>query len=166
MAGRQSRIAGIIGVGILAAAVAVAGQTENGEWRSYGGDIANTRYAPLDQITAENFNDLEVAWRLRTANFGPEPEYNFQATPLMVGGVIYTTAGLRRAAIAADAGTGELLWMHRLDEGERAEVAPRRRSGRGLAYRDDGGDGQVFYVTPGYRLIGLNAKTGERQPGG
>ncbi|MCY4025563.1 MAG: PQQ-binding-like beta-propeller repeat protein, partial [Acidobacteria bacterium] len=162
MAGRESRIAGIVVLGILAAAVAAAGQTDNGEWRSYGGDIANTRYAPLDRITAENFNDLEVAWRLRTANFGPEPEYNFQSTPLMVDGVIYTTAGLRRAAVAADAGTGELLWMHRLDEGERAEVAPRRRSGRGLAYRDDGGDGQIFYVTPGYRLVGLNAKTGER----
>ena len=161
MAGREARIVGIVVLGVLAAAVA-AGQTDNGEWRSYGGDIANTRYAPLDQITAENFSDLEVAWRLRTANFGPEPEYNFQSTPLMVGGVIYTTAGLRRAAVAADAGTGELLWMHRLDEGERAEVAPRRRSGRGLAYRDDGGDGQIFYVTPGYRLIGLNAQTGER----
>ncbi len=161
MAGREARIAGIVVFGVLAAAGA-AGQTDNGEWRSYGGDIANTRYAPLDQITAENFDDLEVAWRLRTANFGPEPEYNFQSTPLMVGGVIYTTAGLRRAAVAADAGTGELLWMHRLDEGERAEVAPRRRSGRGLAYRDDGGDGQIFYVTPGYRLIGLNAQTGER----
>ncbi len=161
MAGREARIAGIVVFGVLAAAGA-AGQTDNGEWRSYGGDIANTRYAPLDQITAENFDDLEVAWRLRTANFGPEPEYNFQSTPLMVGGVIYTTAGLRRAAVAADAGTGELLWMHRLEEGERAEVAPRRRSGRGLAYRDDGGDGQIFYVTPGYRLIGLNAQTGER----
>ena len=161
MARREACVAGIVVLGLLAA-VPAAGQTDNGEWRSYGGDIANTRYAPLDQITAENFGDLEVAWRLRTANFGSEPEFNFQSTPLMVGGVIYSTAGLRRAAIAADAGTGELLWMHRLDEGERAEVAPRRRSGRGLAYRDDGGDGQIFYVTPGYRLVGLNAKTGER----
>ena len=137
-------------------------QTDNGEWRSYGGDIANTRYAPVDQIDASNFNDLEEAWRIQTRNFGAEPEFNFQATPLMVNGVIYSTAGLRRAAIAADAGTGELLWMHRLDEEERAEVAPRRRSGRGLAYRNDGGDGQIFYVTPGYLLIGLNARTGER----
>ena len=152
--------------GLLAAATAPAfTQTDNGEWRSYGGDIANTRYAPLDQITPGNFNDLEIAWRVKTANFGPEPEYNFQSTPLMVGGVLYSTAGSRRAAIAMDAGTGELLWMHRLDEGERAAVAPRRRSGRGLAYRDDGGDGQVFYVTPGYRLVGLNARTGERLAG-
>ena len=153
----------VVLVGLLAAGAApAAGQTDNGEWRSYGGDIANTRYAPLDQITAGNFDELEVAWRLKTDNFGPAPEYNFQSTPLMVGGVVYTTAGLRRAAIALDAATGELLWMHRIDEGERAENAPRRRSGRGLAYRDDGGDGQIFYVTPGYRLIGLNAKTGAR----
>ena len=151
-------LGGLLGIGVTPA----AGQTDNGEWRSYGGDIANTRYAPLDQITAENFDELEVAWRLKTDNFGPAPEYNFQSTPLMVDGIVYTTAGLRRAAIALDAATGELLWMHRIDEGERAENAPRRRSGRGLAYRDDGGDGQIFYVTPGYRLIGLNAKTGAR----
>ena len=167
MASQRLRIASIVALGGLLAAGAspAAAQTDGGEWRSYGGDVANTRYAPLDGIDADNFNDLEVAWRLNTANFGPEPEFDFQATPLMVDGVVYTTAGLRRAAIAADAGTGELLWMHRLDEGERAEVAPLRRSGRGLAYRGDGGDGQIFYVTPGYRLVGLNAKTGERLAG-
>ena len=161
------RIAAVVVLGGLLAAGAppATAQTDNGEWRSYGGDIANTRYSPLDQIDAGNFDDLEVAWRLRTANFGSEPEFNFQATPLMVDGVIYSTAGLRRAAIAADAATGELLWMHRLDEGERAAVAPRRRSGRGLAYRDNGADGEIFYVTPGYRLVGLNAKTGERLSG-
>ena len=71
-------------------AVTLAAQgTENGEWRSYGGDIANTRYSPLDQITADNFRDLEVAWRVKTSNFGPNPEYRFQSTPLMVDGVLY-----------------------------------------------------------------------------
>ena len=109
--------------------------TQNGEWPTYGGDLASTRYSPLDQINAENFNDLEVAWRLKTDNFGPGPEYNLESTPLMVGGVVYTTAGTRRAVVAADAATGELLWMHRLDEGERGEAAPRlgdpaRRLGR------------------------------------
>ena len=136
--------------------------TENGEWRSYGGDIANTRYSPLDQITADNFSDLEVAWRLKAANFGPNPEFNFQSTPLMIGGLLYSTAGSRRTVIAVDAGTGELVWMHRLDEGERGTAAPRRLSGRGLAFRDDGEGGQIFYVTPGYRLIGLDALTGAR----
>ena len=155
-------------VGVLVVAIpldAAAQGTENGEWRSYGGDIANTRYAPLDQITADNFEDLEVAWRVKTENFGPNPEFNLESTPLMIGGVVYSTAGSRRAVIAVDAGTGELLWMHRLDEGERGAAAPRRLSGRGLAYRDDGGDGQIFYVTPGYQLIGLDAANGRRITG-
>ena len=141
---------------------AVAQGTENGEWRSYGGDIKNTRYLPLEQIDAENFNDLEVAWRIKMSSFGPNPEYNFQSTPLMVDGVIYSTAGSRRTVIAADAGTGELLWMHRFDEGERGAVTPRRLSGRGLAYRDDGASGQIVYVTLGYQLIVLDAATGHR----
>ena len=84
------------------------------------------------------------------------------STPLMVGGVVYSTVGTRRAVVAVDAGTGEYLWMHRLDEGERAAAAPRRLSGRGLAYRDDGGTGQVIYVTPGYQMIALDAATGQR----
>ena len=141
---------------------AVAQGTENGEWRSYGGDIKNTRYSPLEQIDAENFNDLEVAWRIKMSSFGPNPEYNFQSTPLMVDGVIYSTAGSRRTVIAADAGTGELLWMHRFDEGERGAATPRRLSGRGLAYRDDGASGQIVYVTLGYQPIVLDAATGHR----
>ena len=132
------------------------------EWPTYSGDLAGTRYSPLDQINADNFNDLEIAWRLPTMSFGPTPEYRFEGTPLMVGGVMFTTAGSRRAAVAVDATTGELLWMHRLDEGARGEAAPRRLSGRGLAYWDDGGDGQIFYVTPGYRLVALDAATGRR----
>ena len=134
----------------------------NGEWATYGGDLGHTRYSALDQIDAENFSDLEVAWRFKTANLGPLPEFIFQSTPLMVDGVLYTTAGTRRAAVAIDAETGELLWIHRLDEGERGAAAPRRLSGRGLTYWDDGADGQIFYVTPGYRLIALNARTGNR----
>ena len=87
------------------------------EWRTYGADLASTRYLPLDQINAANFNTLEVAWRFKTDNLGPTPEFNFQGTPLMVGGVIYTTAGSRRAVVALDASTGETLWVHRQDEG-------------------------------------------------
>ena len=134
------------------------------EWPTYGGDLASTRYSPADQIDADNFSDLELAWTLSTDNFGAEPEYNLQSTPLMVGGVVYTTVGSRRAVVAADARSGELLWMHRLDEGERGAAAPRRLSGRGLAWRDNGGAGEIFYVTPGYQLIGLDAATGQRLP--
>ncbi len=148
--------------GLAPAPAAAQHGAPDGEWPTYGGDLGHTRYAALDQIDAGNFNDLELAWRFRTENFGPRPEYVLQATPLMVGGVLYTTAGTRRAAAALDAATGEMLWVHRLNEGARGDGAPRRLSGRGLTYRDDGGDGVIFYVTPGYRLIALNARTGRR----
>ena len=159
---RSNNLSIVLSMILMMSSLLVAQGTENGEWRSYGGDIANTRYSGLDEISAENFGDLEVAWRVNTANFGQNPEYNFQSTPLMVDGVLYSTAGSRRSVIALDAGTGELLWMHRLDEGERGAAAPRRLSGRGLAYRDDGEHGQIFYVTPGYQLIGLDATSGSR----
>ena len=149
---------------LVLAAAAPAQPAGDLEWPTYGGDLASTRYSPADLITADNFADLELAWTLSTDNLGPEPEYNLQSTPLMVGGVLYTTAGTRRAVVAADAATGELLWTHRLDEGERGAAAPRRLSGRGLAYRDNGGTGEIFYVTPGYQLIGLDAATGRRLP--
>ena len=131
-----------------------------GEWRTYGGDLASTRYAPLDQINRDNFNRLEVAWRFKTDAFGPRPEINFEGTPLMAGGMLYATVGTRRAVVALNAATGEILWMHREDEGLRGDAAPRRLSGRGLAYWTDGRDARILYVTPGYQLIALDAKTG------
>jgi quinoprotein glucose dehydrogenase len=132
------------------------------EWTTYGGDLANLRYSPLDQITKENFAKLRIAWRLKTDAFGPTPDTLYSATPLMVGGVLYTTAGMRRAVIALNAASGELLWMHTEDEGARGQNAPRNGAGRGVAYwaSPDGSDRRIIYVTPGYRMIALNAKTG------
>ena len=134
------------------------------EWPSYAADLAGTRYRPLDQINASNFNDLEIAWRFNTDNLGNRPEYKLEGTPLMVNGVLYTTAGSRRAAIALDAATGELLWVHGEHEGARGAAAPRQLSGRGLAYWSDGKDERILYVTPGFRLVCLDAKTGSRIP--
>ena len=148
---------------VVLAGASLVGQTgaQNGEWRSYGGDIGHTRYSPLDQIDASNFNKLELAWRFKTDNLGPRPEYQFESTPLMAKGVLYSTAGSRRAVVALDAATGEMLWMHSENEGARGAAAPRQLSGRGLAYWSDGrDDDRILYVTPGYRLIALNAKTG------
>jgi quinoprotein glucose dehydrogenase len=135
--------------------------TTNGEWRTYGGDLASTRYAPLDQIHAGNFGKLQIAWRFKTDVFGIRPDFNLQTTPLMIGGVLYATVGARRDAVAIDAATGELLWMYRIDEGKRAAAAPRLLSGRGVAYWTDGrGDERIFMVTPGYQLVALDAKNG------
>jgi quinoprotein glucose dehydrogenase len=137
---------------------------KNGEWRTYGADLGNTHYSPLDQINAANFSKLEVAWRFKTESLGPRPETNLQSTPLMVNGILYSTAGSRRSVVALDAATGELLWVHSEREGKRGDNAPRNLSGRGLAYWSDGVEERILYVTPGYRLIALNAKTGLTVP--
>src|SRR5580658_3536682 len=91
--------------------------SRDGEWRTYGGDLGNTRYSPLDQINAGNFNNLEIAWRFKTDNLGPHPEFQYESTALMIHGVVYVTAGSRRAVVALDAITGELLWTHSENEG-------------------------------------------------
>ena len=134
--------------------------TKNGEWPSYTGDTKGTRYSPLDQINAANFSSLQIAWRFKTDSLGPRPEFKLESTPLMVKGVLYTTGGTGRAVVALDAVTGAQKWVHREDEGERGAAAPRPLSGRGLAYWTDGREERIIYVTPGYRLIALDAKTG------
>jgi quinoprotein glucose dehydrogenase len=136
--------------------------TKNGEWPTYNGDIHGTRYSPLDQINGGNFNKLEVAWRYKTDNLGPRPEYKLEGTPLVVKGMLYSTAGVRRSVIALDAKTGEVEWIHSVREGKRAVVSPRQLSGRGLSYwTDSRGDDRIVYTTTGYRLIELNAHTGQ-----
>src|SRR5438067_3267574 len=135
--------------------------TKNGEWAYYTADVRGSRYSPLDQINANNFNQLEVAWHFKTDNLGTRPEYKLEGTPLMVKGVLYATGGTRRSVVALDAKSGELIWVHSEREGARAVNAPRQLSGRGLSYWTDGkGDDRVIYVTTGYRLVSLNAKTG------
>jgi len=132
------------------------------QWPTYGGNLASHRYSPADQITKDNFNTLQIAWRLKTDFLGPRPDTLYSATPLLIDRVLYTTAGTRRAAVALNAATGEMLWMHTEDEGVRGENAPRIGAGRGLAYwaSANGADKRVIYVTPGYRMLALDAKTG------
>src|SRR5579872_3216633 len=135
--------------------------TKNGEWVYYTADLKGSKYSPLDQVNASNFNKLEVAWRFKTENLGTHPEYKLEGTPLMVKGTIYVTAGTRRDVISLDAKTGELNWVYSLREGKRAAIAPRQLSGRGVSYWTDGkGDDRVVFVTTGYRLVELNAHTG------
>jgi quinoprotein glucose dehydrogenase len=134
------------------------------DWLNYAGDKANTRYAPLDEIKADNFKDLQIAWRFATSPFGAEPEYILQATPLVAKGKMYFTAGARRDVVSIDAATGEVLWVFRLDEGERGKKAIARRGGRGLSYWTDGTEERILYVTLGYQLVAIDAKTGLRIP--
>ena len=163
LSARVSRVAVFAAAPWIAAAQAPASpahSTATGEWPTYAGDVRGTRYSPLDQISAANFKDLEVAWRFKTDNLGTRPEYKLEGTPLMVNGVLYATAGTRRSIVALDAATGELLWVHGEHEGARGAAAPRQLSGRGLAWWSDGNAERILYVTPGYRLVALDAKTG------
>jgi quinoprotein glucose dehydrogenase len=135
--------------------------TKKGDWPMYTADLRGSKYTPAAQIDASNFNKLEVAWRFKTDAFGTRPEYKLEGTPTVINGVLYATAGTRRSVIALDAKTGELMWSHSMREGNRAAIAPRQLSGRGLSYWTDGkGDDRVIYVTTGYRLVELNAHTG------
>ena len=70
------------------AAPAAQPSTRNGEWPHYNADLHGTRHSPLDQINGTNFNKLEVAWRFKTDNLGPFPEFKLEGTPLMVKGVL------------------------------------------------------------------------------
>ncbi len=157
--------------GALCLTIGLSGQsanqpsTKNGEWPYYTADLKGTKYSSLDQINASNFKDLEVAWRFKTDNLGTRPEYKLEGTPLMVKGILYATGGTRRAVVALRAETGELLWTHSEFEGARAVAAPRQLSGRGLSYWTDGRDERILYVTPGYRLVALDARTGNRISG-
>jgi quinoprotein glucose dehydrogenase len=157
---------------LLALSAALAGLpapaqhgAKNGEWRFYGGDAGTTKYSPLDQIDRTNVKELKIVWQWKSQNFGKRPDFNWEVTPLMAGGVLYFTAGTRRDAVAVDAATGETLWMYRLDEGPRGALVARTVN-RGLAYWSDGkGDDRILLISPGYQLIALNAKTGVPVPG-
>src|SRR4051812_7167002 len=150
----------LLATSLLAPDLSAQQGATNGEWRYYGGDAGNTKYAPLDQINAANVKSLEIAWRWKPDNFGPQTENLWEVTPLMIKGVLYFTAGSRRDVVAVDAATGETLWMYRIDEGERGARAVRKQN-RGVAYWSDGkDDNRILLITAGFQLVALNAKDG------
>ena len=182
---------------LLAAPAPVAAQygTQGGEWRSYGGDIGSTKYSPLDQITRDNFAQLEEAWRWSSvddflsmttpdggewwADYDTIVEQlvtdtpnlyrdrntpnrsNLQATPLMVGGVLYINTPLSQGA-AIDAATGRTLWVYNpksYEEGTTSMTVTWRE--RGVAYWTDGADEErIFWGTGNGSLVCVEAKTG------
>jgi glucose dehydrogenase len=137
------------------------------EWPYYAGNLSSQRYSPLDQINRDNVGKLQIAWRFQTGNYGPKPESRNEATPLVIGGVMYTTVGLTRNVVAIDPKSGETLWAFRPNDGEeRYKAAPRKTSGRGLSYwTDHAGNERLFVVTPGFYLVALDPATGRQVPG-
>ena len=125
-------LAAALGVGIIGVALGFKGDAQStpgdrmsglargnkpGEWRYWGADAWTTRYSPLDQITAANFNSLTMAWQWNAGAFGSDEYY--RTTPLYANGRLFTVATTRRIAAAIDPENGETLWMWRMDEGIR-----------------------------------------------
>ena len=136
-----------------------------GEWRYQSGDAWGTRYSPLDQVDASNFEDLEIQWVWRGDNFSPHPLYLSRSTPSFIDGVLYTVAGYRRTVAAIDAKTGETLWMYREPNTKRWEESMRASYGKGVGYAEIDGRGVIYTITPGFFLHALDAKTGEHLEG-
>ena len=120
---------------------------------------------PPIRLRRTTSTDCEIAWRLKTDFLGPRPDTLYSATPLLVGRVLYTTAGMRRAAIALDAATGEMLWMHAEDEGRRGQNAPRNGAGRGVAYWASADGSRSAHHLRHARLSDAGARREDRHPG-
>ena len=148
--------------GAPAPAAAPAPALPDIDWKQSAGDIAHSRYSTLDQINAANFNNLEVAWRFRTDNYGPRKDAYFNASPLMIKGRIYAPVGMDRYMVCLDAATGQLIWSYRHDE--KGRLGARPGTGWGASYWTDGTNERILYITRSYQLISLDAKTGLPDP--
>ena len=172
---RRAGFGGLLCVALLAFGAAVQTQTgaTGGEWRSYGGDLGSTKYSPLDQIDATNFGDLRLAWRWTSPDGALDLETirqqaprlhfrMFQATPLMVEGVLYLSTALHQVA-AVDAASGETLWLY--DPQVYRLVRPTHfYNSRGVAYWTDGAEERIFFGTSEGYLLAINARTGQLVP--
>jgi quinoprotein glucose dehydrogenase len=134
---------------------------KDGQWRAYAAETGSTGYSPLDLINRDNVKDLKVAWSWKFDNFG---NTNSETTPIMVDGVLYFPLSPKRTIVAADAGTGQTLWTWRPPGDDREDRAARTYA-RGVAYWKNGNDERIVTITPGFRLVSLNAKTGLPIPG-
>ena len=140
---------------------------QTGEWRAYAGDAASTKYSALDQINADNVQNLEVVWRQSTIPDAVRQGNPLQApvavqnTPLMIGGLLYVSTGLGTVA-ALDATTGEVVWYDAapLEDGQ---AVRRGAATRGVAYWDDPeSDDERIIAVVASKLVALNARTGRR----
>jgi quinoprotein glucose dehydrogenase len=135
------------------------GAREN-QWPSYSADHGSTGFSPADLINRDNVKNLQVAWSWKFDNFGAT---STEVTPIMVNGILYFPLSPRRTIVAADAGTGETLWTWRPSQDDRETRAPRTYA-RGVAYSKDGNEERIVTITPGFRLVALDLKTGVPVP--
>jgi quinoprotein glucose dehydrogenase len=145
-------------------------QAENlGEWPSYGADKASSKYTPLTQLTQANVSQLRLAWRWRSPD-QPIVEARpslwtmaYEATPLMVGGILYTSTSLSQVA-AIDAATGQTIWVYNPKSYQNGSPPNLGFVHRGVAYWEDGDDRRIVIGTGDAHLIALDAQTGTPLP--
>lgn len=158
-----------LALGVLLAVPAVAIAQDRGspagEWRYQSGDAWGTRYSPLNQVDASNFEDLEIQWVWRGDNFGPHPLYLSRSTPSYIDGTLYTVAGYRRTVVAMDPKTGETLWTYREPNTKRWEESMRASYGKGVGWAEVDGRYVIYVITPAFFLHAIDAKTGEHLEG-
>jgi quinoprotein glucose dehydrogenase len=140
----------------------------DGEWPAYGGAYAAAHYSPLAQIDRTNAKNLRIAWRWRSpdraiheANPAVGPSFANESTPLMVGGVLYTSTSLSQVA-AIEATTGETKWVFdpKIYENGLGMPANLGWTHRGVAYWRTGDDERIVILTAFAQMIALDAKTG------
>jgi len=137
----------------------------HGEWPTHGGTNANARYSSLDQITRDNVRQLRIAWRwtspdheLMALQMGIQTWLN-QATPLMIGGVLYVSTSVSQVA-AIEAISGRTLWVHDPKVWVHGTPANFGYVHRGVAHWTDGRDARILIATGNAYLIALDARTG------
>ncbi|GIT23829.1 MAG: hypothetical protein CM1200mP40_35110 [Gammaproteobacteria bacterium] len=139
-----------------------------GDWRHAGGDHSQAKYSPLDQINAENFADLEVAWRWQSADLRlPDgvgyATADYRAVPLVVNGIMYVNSN--HGVIAAiDPATGEELWLFDPESYRYGSPIQTNIMIRGIEYWTDGDIERIFVATLGKQLLSLDVATGQPDP--
>ena len=159
---RASSVIDSVDVSVIETRSVLSEGTAQGMWPSYGGNLTASKYSPLSQITAANVDDLEVVWRWRSPDNDITVAQNsvFEATPLMIDGVLYTSTSFSQVA-AIDAASGRTLWVYDPQSYNFGRPPNLGFVHRGVAYAE-GPSGKTIYIATGdARLIALNAVSGE-----
>ena len=166
---RFKRFSALLGcLMLLASAALPAGRKDpagKGEWRFYGGDQGSTKYSPLDQINRNNAKNLKVAWTWDSPDLKVMEQnrklytLGYEATPLMVNGVLYISTSLSQVA-AINAATGQTIWVYDPKSYETGHPTNLGFLHRGVAYWTDGKAERLFIGTSDAYLIAIDAKTG------
>jgi glucose dehydrogenase/cytochrome c5 len=136
---------------------------ERGEWITWGGDLGNTRYSPLDQIARTNVAQLRPIWRWRAESLPRGPDTNWKATPIYIDGVLYVPTGGSKVA-AIDPATGATIWLFTPDP-LRVGTRPFSGSSRAVSYWTDGTKKRILHNSIDGRLFSIDASTGQLDPG-